>query len=532
MNMMLFFACAGGAAPTAAGDDVKWLVEYDGSALPNAPQWTRQGSAAVEPRIVDGALRLKDDTRSAMCCYRTDFETPPGHEIIVEARVRVKSVYGYRHGGKGKGAPRLYRPWLTGAPVGLLVCDGQHQEGLVLCPGYIATFLDRFHPMDTTDDFHVYRLVIRGTDMSVAVDGETRIHGKGAFWKPAAGQAAFLQFGSNSEPCTGEADWDYVNLGVRAVGPVGTTEGLEITLSEPWKIPALDGVRSTRPYLYNVGDGLLLMSVAQGPDAINEPYGVIKSTDNGKTWSAVPGLVQKIFAPQPMIRLEDGSIFGASRWTVECRDSHTDKLVALTGISYRFDPRAETFEMYESRIVPGEEITRHVVFDRDIFKIKDGSLLAVVYNGADGCLALRSADRGRTWHVFGKIGERHEPAVDFVSPTEATAVLRQGSATPLHQVWSHDGGRTWGEPTALEFGSVCPDVVTMSNGVLACSYGRPGCSIAFSTNRGKSWNYHRVVTDCSGFNYTAIREVSPGRLLYVHDAPPLTALYIDVEVVE
>ena len=32
-----------------------------------------------------------------------------------------------------------------------------------------------------------------------------------------------------------------------------------------------------------------------------------------------------------------------------------------------------------------------------------------------------------------------------------------------------------------------------------------------------------------GFNYTAIGEVSPGRLLYIHDAPKLRTLYMDVE---
>lgn len=515
-----------------AGDDVKWLVQYGGDQVPAQPQWTRVGGDAIGPEIVEGVLLLNDDTRDDLCCYRAGFDAPADHEIVVEARVRVKSVFGYRHGGRGKGSPRLYRPWLTGSPVGILVCDGQHQEGLVLCPGYIGTFLDRFCLMDTTDDFHVYRLVIRGSGMSVYVDGEMKIRGSGAFWKPAAEKKPFVQFGSNSKRCMGEAHWDCVKLGVCPIAPGADDEALKIMLSEPWEIPKIGGVRSTRPYLYNVGNGMLLMSVAQGPDAIYEPYGVLKSTDRGKTWTAVRGLMEKIFAPQPMVRLADGSIFGASRWVVESRHPQTRELVGLTGFSYRFDPRAGTFEMYESKIVPGKELTRHVVFDRDIFRLKDGSLLAAVYNGANGCFLLRTSDQGRTWNVFSKIGQRHEPGVAFLSPTEATAVLRQGSATPLHQVWSHDGGKTWSKPTVLGFGSVDPDVVYMSNGVLACSYGRPGSNLALSTDQGKTWGDHRVITDRSGFNYTAIREVSPGRLLYVHDAPPLTALYIDVQLAE
>ena len=514
------------------GGDARWLVQYRADDVPTPPQWTRLGGDAIRPEIVEGALHLNDDTRDDLCCYRAGFSAPPQHEIVVEARVRVRSVFGYRHGGRGKGIPRLFRPWLTGAPVGILVCDGQRQEGLVLCPGYIGTFLDRFCPMDAADDFHVYRLVIRDIDMSVSVDGKMRIRGRGAFWMPAAGTKPFLQFGSNSKGCMGEAHWDYVKLGVRPVAAGTGDEELRITLSEPWEIPKIDEVRSTRPYLYNVGEGLLLMSVAQGPDAVYEPYGVLKSTDRGRTWTAVPGLMEKIFAPQPMVRLADGSIFGASRWVVESQHPQTRDLVGLTGFSYRFDPRAETFEMYESKILPGQELARHVVFDRDIFRLEDGSLLAGVYNGANGCFLLRTTDQGRTWNVFSKIGLRHEPGVAFLSPTRATAVLRQGSATPLHQVWSQDGGKTWSKPIVLGFGSVDPDVVHMSNGVLACSYGRPGSNIAFSTDQGKTWGYHRVITDRSGFNYTAIREVSPGRLLYVHDAPPLTARYVDVQLAE
>lgn len=532
MNVVLLLACAAGTTPAADPDDVRWLVGYEGNTVPTGPQWMRRGGDAIEPEVVDGALRLADSTTTEMCCYRASVDVPADHEIVVEARVRVKAVSGYRRGGKGRGVPRLYRPWSTGVPVGILVCDGRSREGLVLCPGYIATFLDRFHLMDTTDVFHVYRLVICGKDMSVYVDGELRIRGNDAFWRPAGRQTAFVQFGSNSVPYTGEADWDYVKLGVRPVRSRATRDRLRITLSEPWEIPEIGGVRSTRPYLYNVGDGMLMMSVAQGPDALYEPYGVLRSTDRGRTWEAIPGLMQKIFAPQPMVRLDDGSIFGASRWTVECRNSHTDELVALTGISYRFDQRAGSFEMVESRINPGDDITRHVVFDRHIFKMPDGALLAAVYNGANGSLLLRTADRGRTWDVFAKIGQGYEPGVAFVSATEATAILRQESASPLHQVWSHDAGRTWGPPAVLEFGSVDPDVVHMSNGVLACSYGRPGCGVAFSVDQGRTWEYHRAVTELSGFNYTAISEVSPGRLLYVHDAPPLTALYVDVEMTE
>ena len=50
----------------------------------------------------------------------------------------------------------------------------------------------------------------------------------------------------------------------------------------------------------------------------------------------------------------------------------------------------------------------------------------------------------------------------------------------------------------------------------------------FSLDKGRKWIEHRVVSDRANFNYTSVREISPGRLLYVNDAPRLQGVYIDV----
>jgi hypothetical protein len=214
--------------------------------------------------------------------------------------------------------------------------------------------------------------------MQVYVDGQLKIRGKDAFCKPAAEPTPFLLFGSNSKGCTGEAYWDCVKVGVRSPKGPAEKQELKVTLSEP--------------------------------------YGILRSTDQGKTWTH-----------------------------------------------------------------------------------------------------------------FSTIARGDEPGVARISELEWTALLRQDSWAPLHQVWSHDGGKTWSEPTVLEEGSVDSDVTVMHDGVLAASYGRPGCNVMLSTDRGKTWGCHRSITLEGGFNYTTLCEVRPGRLLYVHDAPPLTALYIDVE---
>ncbi len=55
----------------------------------------------------------------------------------------------------------------------------------------------------------------------------------------------------------------------------------------------------------------------------------------------------------------------------------------------------------------------------------------------------------------------------------------------------------------------------------------------------KSWLCHAGLARFShgtgkkvGFNYTSIREISLGRLIYIHDAPKMNARVIDVERVK
>lgn len=499
-------------AAGAAEPPVKWLVEYRGDRLPDPQVWKQQGSCRAE--IAAGALRVADDSAEDCCAFRAPFEVGPEQEIVVEAAARIEALKASR-GGTGQ------YPWRDGSPASILVCDGRHQEGIIFRPDRVSTYQDRFAQVKIGKDFREYRLVIHGNDMSIAVDGEAKIRGLDAFWRPADAPQAFLQFGSSSKPYQGESEWRYVRLGVRPAGAPRQSP-FQITLGQPWPVPKFGPYGQTRPYLYNLGQGLLMMSVAQGPDKWYEPYGILRSTDAGRTWTPVKDLQLKTFAPQPMIRRADSSILGVSRWNVKYDDG------VYVGISYRFDPAGETFTMFENRITVPKDTHAIMVFDRHIFDGGPQGLLAVVYDGAAHAYLLQSTDEGHTWSHFSTIGKGHEPSVARLSPTEMTAVLRQGGMMPLHQVWSHDGGKTWTEPRVLEEGSVDADLAVMADGTLAASYGRPGSNLMLSADGGRTWSAHAVVSDQRGFNYTALTEVAPGRLLYLHDAPILQALYIDV----
>ena len=516
-------------APNDAG--INWLLTYDGKAMPTVP-WTAIG----DPQAVVEAegLRLSDDA-TTFAHFQAPWKNAGDTEVVVEAVVRVSATTGSQ---KNKSSLSLW-PWRDGAPVSVLVSDGRHQEGLVLFANQATSHTDRFVPMDTTNRFHTYRLVIRDRDMEIWVDGERKVAGQGAFWKAADSAEPFIRFGSTAKTATGEAVWQSLRLGVRKITKAPALDPVKITIADQWEITR-EKVRQTRPYLYDLGRGLLLMSVAQGPDAFYEPYGLLKSTDQGKTWTPIPGLDPVDTTPLPVVRRPDGSILAMSRWTRTRPDG------TVFGTTTYLDQEAKTFTQVENRIVLPKEYTNElpsdqIICERHVWNDADGGVTMVVWSRKGVPLPdgrrntvrfshlVRSTDEGKTWNYFSTIGPGGEPAVVRLSETEQTAVIRGDRNSRMKQMFSHDAGKTWTQPIELEFGKVLPDLVLMSNGVLACSYGRPASCLMFSTDLGKTWTSHHVVSDKVGFNYTSIREISPGRLLYLHDAPKLNGMFIDVE---
>jgi hypothetical protein len=512
-------------------DEIRWLVTYDGQSMPDTT-WkvTGQPHATLESdglRLVDASTKFAN--------YRAVWQPGEDEEIVVEAVVKVVATTG---AVKGKSSSSVW-PWRDGAPISIFISDGKHQEGLVLFTNQATNYTDRFIPMDTTNRFHTYRLVIRGTDMGIWVDGQRKVEGQGAFWKPAETTEAFVQFGSTSKTATGSAIWQAVRLGVRKPTAAPTPSPIKVTIGDRWSI-ARDEVRQTRPYLYDMGKGLLLMSVAQGPDAFYEPYGLLKSMDKGRTWTPLPELDQLDTTPLPCLRRPNGRILAVSRWTRMQPDGR------VVGKTVHLDEHAVQHEMIDNDIRLPQEFTNEsegdqIICERHIWNDDDGGVTMVVWSRKSVKLAngrtatirmshlMRSLDEGKTWNYFSTIGPGGEPAVCRLGNTEMVAVIRGDSDSCMKQMFSNDAGRTWTEPLRLEVGKVLPDLILMSNGVLACSYGRPASCIMFSTDGGKSWPVHQVVSDKVGFNYTSIRELSPGKLLYLHDAPKMEAVIIEVE---
>lgn len=533
----------------ADDDGIAWIVHYDGKSLPASP-WTSIGQANTQ--LEAGALHLSDDSKNDMGAFEAEWTGDlDGKEIVVEARVKLVSMVGHRD------SPTATWPQRDGAPICIQVSDGAHEEGILLTPaqdkhpeaakGYVRTLSDRFAQADTQDAFHTYRLIIRGKDMAVEMDGKRIIEGREAFWRSSTSPRKFIRFGSSSKSFTGEAKWEFVRLGLRPASTAAVEKSpLKITVSEPWPLNVETKNTESRPYLYDMGQGLLLTSNPQGSDALMEPYIVRRSTDAGKTWQAVPGTEQNSDSPQELVRLADGRILGPSRWT------HLQPDGTLTGKTMILDAKAEALTMHDSTIAMPKEFMptksgEVVIFERHIWAEKDGSITAVVWSRANQrdiqkrfvvtrhTHLMHSADLGKTWVHFAHVGLGGEPAVVRLSDLEWLAVTRPDAhMSNLLQHRSLDGGKTWKFERTLEEGSVMPDLVLMSHGVLACSYGRPVSNLMFSLDGGHTWRYHCVISDRANFNYTAIREISPGRLLYMHDGQipdtlaRINSLYVEV----
>ena len=99
--------------------------------------------------------------------------------------------------------------------------------------------------------------------------------------------------------------------------------------------------------------------------------------------------------------------------------------------------------------------------------------------------------------------------------------------------WSSDDGRTWTRARSTGYKGVAPRVRRLSNGVLACTYGRPGpVSIMFSLEgTGMKWSnvteifggqdtYKRGREMRKSTRYADFVELQPGKLLIAYDSVP------------
>jgi hypothetical protein len=172
----------------------------------------------------------------------------------------------------------------------------------------------------------------------------------------------------------------------------------------------------------------------------------------------------------------------------------------------------------------------------------NGDLLTTVYceaekDGRQQVLLVRSSDQGRSWEEHGTIaalavGEKpgswmgsegpNETAIVRLADQRLYALFRTGSDACMGQSWSSDDGRTWTPPVSTALKGVAPHLRRLSNGILACTTGRPGpVTVMLNVDgRGGSWSHATEVFRGRSTCYSDLIEVGAGKLLVVYDSVP------------
>lgn len=169
----------------------EWTAVYTATELPQAPWHGDRPRPHTLAEVRDGALLLADrgEQPGDYRYYSYPWNVDPERESVVEARVRVLSGWN-----------------------NIIVANGVATERVSLYPDRVALYYaKRSHAMNTTDNFHTYRVVVKGKDIRVFVDGELRLDGVGLFTEPAAGRND-VRIGASNSGSLGEALWQSVKL--------------------------------------------------------------------------------------------------------------------------------------------------------------------------------------------------------------------------------------------------------------------------------------------------------------------------------
>jgi hypothetical protein len=339
---------------------------------------------------------------------------------------------------------------------------------------------------------------------------------------------------------------------------------LKIMVGTPFRIASLYSGLSSAPALYTMPNGDLLLTFHD--DTSSDPgYVAMTSSNKGQTWTMAANPVHRFDAGGIVKNAGGAAALAAYDFQAFVKSSVSSNPAIYTATSqmgvstngnnafgpiqlatFTGPPRVvpETLDgasaaPYESTSAQWTHQVNAYLWNH-VLQRPDGTLIAGAYantaysspGGAAkyGVYAYRSSDYGVTWDSVSTVANDPnvpgwngycEPTMSFTSTGDILAVMRTGDNLPLVQARSTDGGVTWQSPTATGSSGVDPDLLLMSNGILACSSGRPGNRLMFSANgTGASWTDRLRLYEYNGSNstgYTSLAEVSPGKLLMVYD---------------
>jgi alpha-L-rhamnosidase len=166
-------------------------------------------------------------------------------------------------------------------------------------------------------------------------------------------------------------------------------------------------------------------------------------------------------------------------------------------------------------------------------QLANGDILSGSSTEGDGGWRVhfeRSSDLGKTWQAMPPVNDGREiraiqPSLQFY-PGGKLQALGRTSQDRLFEIWSEDGGNTWGHMALMELPNPNSgtDAVTLKDGRQLLVYnhntslgssnkGRSPLNVAVSSN-GKDWSAALVLEDDpnapNGFAYPAVIQTSDG----------------------
>ncbi len=268
----------------------------------------------------------------------------------------------------------------------------------------------------------------------------------------------------------------------------------------------------------NFPDGTIYINHSEGIHTVSE-YQVRRfSPDNGKTWQ----VNTTKFGGFNAFLTKDGKKRQIGGWDRSMKDVHmatihtlNDDGVTLTTVKtpVKF-PYKHTFHMH-----------------REVLRLKNGRLLMNCYGFKEGqskrqSMVLESKDEGMNWEFLSVImddpkGETQEGAGETcmveLKNGDILAYVRTGGASPLYQMRSTDGGRTWGEKTMVDKIGVAPAARLLADGTLVMVTGRPDVYLYIDFT-GTGRNYQRyTVWRGSSSSYASVLEIEPNKVMVIYD---------------
>ncbi len=243
----------------------------------------------------------------------------------------------------------------------------------------------------------------------------------------------------------------------------------------------------------------------------------VRSTDDGKTWSAPAVLFDTPFDDRdPSVAvLRDGTVI--CNWFAVPGPNGP---IAIY-LARSTDDGKTWSEPVELKI----DAPEWFACSAPVRELADGSLILGLYtedekSGRAYGATVRSTDGGKTWGDLARIGQSAglylDAETDVVQLKDGSllAALRS-SKIDMQFANSVDGGKSWGPVRSAGFKGHCPHFLRHSSGAILLSHRIPATALHWSMDEGKTWQGPLKVDDAPGA-YPSCVELRDGTVLCVY----------------